>query len=105
MTIVIYLAFLALKQEYTSMVLKHASTNIHRTSTTVKMTLSDLPSTDTGFNKHHTLYSCQKVNISTFIVAKHACITSTGVKMALSDLPSTETGVYEHPRTSTDVKI
>ena len=76
-------------------------------TTMVRMTVSNLPSTETGVHKHRTSTVAQ-IGLQD-IPGTERCLynlqrTSITVKTALSDLPSTETGVDEHQRTSTLVE-
>ena len=112
----LYLIFSALKQKSTSikepqlafrtfMVLKHDCT----TSTTMKVALSDLPSTKTGIHKHCTTSTLVKTDFSNIPGSEtrpHSLHRTTmKVKTTSSDLPSTETRVHEHCTTSTVVEI
>ena len=74
--------------------MKHAST----TSMMVRMTLSDLPSTDPGVHKRHTISTIVEIGL---LVLKDACTTSTTVRMTLYDLSSTDTRVHNYHTTST----
>ena len=112
--------FPALKQEFKSiaqplqswklylwsfLVLKRACT----TSSTVKTTLSDLPSTETGFHKHSTTSTIVKSEFQhipgteTHLYNLHR--TTTTAKMTSSELPSTGRRVQKHCTASTVVKM
>ena len=107
--------FPALKQEVKSiaqplqswklyLVLKHACT----TSSTVKTTLSDIPSTETGVHKHSTTSTVVEIGLEdtpgTETRLHNLHRTPATVKTTLSDLVSNETGVHKHRTTSTIVK-
>ena len=111
--------FPALKQEFKSiaqplqswklylwsfLVLKRACT----TSSTLKTTLSDLPSTETGVHKHSTTSTVVEIGLEdtpgTETRLHNLHRTPATVKTTLSDLVSNETGVHKHRTTSTIVK-
>ena len=85
--------------------MKDASTN----TTTVRMTVSYLSSTDRGVHKHHTTSIVVEIGLQDIPGTERRLYnlhrTSMTIKTALSHLPTTETGVYKHQRTSTDVEI
>ena len=80
--------------------MKDACTN----STTVRMTLSDLPSTDTGVHKHGTTSTVVETEFQHIPGSKtrlhNLHQTTMTVKTTSSDLPSTETGGHKHRATS-----
>ena len=86
------------------MVRKNACTN----STTVRITLSDLPSTDTGVHKHGTTSTIVETEFEHIPGSEtrlhNLHLTTTTVKMTAFDLPSTKTGGYKHRTTSAVVE-